>query len=214
MPGGRAFGVRDSPGRKLVWWDGLLSGAGARLALLPEQGVGIAVLCNLPDNEAVENVSTRVLALLAPPPAQRVVAADPATLAADTGTFRLLDVIDRRRWYISWLVEAKVIMSDGELVVSAPLRRTPGHFVPVGPNLFQSKGKPDGAYLTFEGDKLFVTYLQGRRIPVWERARSIEMFASAAAFAVGIAPGLGSYEIVAPCPAEMMIAAAPARMCC
>ena len=62
-------------------------------------------------------------------------------------------------------------MSDGELVVSAPLRRNFGRFVPVGPNLFQSQGKPDGAYLTFEGDKLFVTYLQGRRIPVWKSAR-------------------------------------------
>ena len=30
---GLGFGVRHSPGRELVWWDHLLSGAAARLAL-------------------------------------------------------------------------------------------------------------------------------------------------------------------------------------
>ena len=64
---GLGFGVREIPGRKLVWWDGSLAGAASRLALLPDQGVGVAILSNLANNEPVSIAARRTLELLVPP---------------------------------------------------------------------------------------------------------------------------------------------------
>jgi CubicO group peptidase (beta-lactamase class C family) len=89
---GLGFGVREEPGRKLVWWDGGLAGSASRLALLPEHGVGVAILSNLSDNAPVIAAADRILALLVPPGPRAANAASGAPSDALAGTYRFEDV--------------------------------------------------------------------------------------------------------------------------
>jgi CubicO group peptidase (beta-lactamase class C family) len=174
---GLGFSVNETPGRKLIWWDGSLAGAASRLALLPDQKVGVAILTNLQDGEAPTRTATRILDLLAPSPGQSIVQVDAAELARLSGKYRLMHALDKRMWFVSWLAEISVQPTDGGLRVSTPVSRNPVEFVPVGPNLFQTKGNAGGSYLLFEGDDLYLSSaVHGKRMPMLQSSRAIMVY--------------------------------------
>jgi CubicO group peptidase (beta-lactamase class C family) len=88
---GLGFSVRDEPGRKLAWWDGQLPGAASRLALLPDHNVGVVVLANRSDNDAVARVGNRVLELFVPATIpEAIVSKEPAYESKELiGSYRL-----------------------------------------------------------------------------------------------------------------------------
>jgi CubicO group peptidase (beta-lactamase class C family) len=171
---GLGFSVSEIPGRRLIWWDGSISGAASRLALLPDQQIGVAILTNLQDGEAPARVSSRILNLLSPSATQSVVHLNSRELASYSGKYRLVNALDKRLWFASWLVEATVKSTDAGLLVSIPVNRNPVEFVPVSANLFQTKGDASGTYLLFDGDEMYVSSaLHARRMPTLQTSRAI-----------------------------------------
>jgi CubicO group peptidase (beta-lactamase class C family) len=61
---GLGFGVQGESDRRMVWWDGFVPGATSRLALLPDHGVGVAILTNSQDPLPVQAISKRIFDLL------------------------------------------------------------------------------------------------------------------------------------------------------
>jgi CubicO group peptidase (beta-lactamase class C family) len=181
---GLGFGVREVPGRKLVFWDGGLAGAASRLALLPEHGVGVAVLSNLADNAPVTRAGNRILELLVPSQPTRS-DVDVAAIRTLAGTYRMVDMVDPRFWFLEWLSNLRLQPDDGGLGLSSPLPGPPGRLVPVGPDLFRVEGtRLDGAFARFEGDRLLLAFLEARRIPFWQSARAIYAYAGAVGLAL------------------------------
>ena len=179
---GLGFGVREAPGRTFVWWDGSLAGAASRLAILPEHGVGIAILSNLADNGPVAVASGRILELLAP--------SKPLVPAADddapVGTYQLRDVVDPSMGYLEWIANLRVQRGADGLELSTPLTPQPVRLVPVGEGLYRVAGGSmlDGANVLFEGDRMHAGFLTARRIPFWLSARALFGYAGAAALAL------------------------------
>jgi CubicO group peptidase (beta-lactamase class C family) len=174
---GLGFSVIDTPGRRLAWWDGSITGAASRLALLPDHQVGVAILTNLQDGEAPARVSARILDLLVPSAPQAVVPIESEDLAKSAGKYRIVHALDKRAWFVSWLAEANVEATDFSLIVSTPLTRNPIEYVPVAPNIFQVKGNAAGTYLTFDGDDMYLsTALHGKRMPTSQSSRAILVY--------------------------------------
>ena len=51
----------------MVWWDGGISGVSSRLALLPDQGVAVAILTNSSNPLPAQAISQRVFDLMVGP---------------------------------------------------------------------------------------------------------------------------------------------------
>jgi CubicO group peptidase (beta-lactamase class C family) len=177
---GLGFGVREAPGRKFVWWDGSLAGAASRLALLPEHGVGIAILSNLSDNAPVATASRRILELLVPSKPAAGVTSDPAAEAAFVGTYRPSDIVDPSARYIEWLANLRVERDAAGLSLVAPLTPEPARLVPAGDGVYvlEGRGMFDGAYTLFDGDRLFTGFVVAERIPLWQSARALFAYAA------------------------------------
>ncbi len=184
---GLGFGVREEPGRKLVWWDGGLAGAASRLALLPEHGVGVAILSNLANNTPVTTSAVRILELVAPPAPRPAVASDSAAIV---GTYALTDMLDPRVSYLEWFANARVFDSPEGLSVETPLSSTPVRLIPTGDDTWVVSGRAmfSGAQALLDGDRLYVGFVEARRISVWRSARAL--FAYGAAILLAIVGGI------------------------
>jgi CubicO group peptidase (beta-lactamase class C family) len=194
---GLGFSIAEIPGRKLIWWDGSISGGAARLALLPDQHIGIAILTNLQDGEAPARVSSRILNLLSPIAAQSVTRVDAADLAKFSGKYRLMNALDKRMWFVSWLVEMTVKPTESGLLVSTPVNRNPIEFVPVGANLFQIKGDAGGSYLLFDGDDLYLTSaIHGKRMPTFKSSNAIFAYLGLGALLIVSLVAWGLYRLL------------------
>jgi CubicO group peptidase (beta-lactamase class C family) len=176
---GLGFGVRETPGRTLVWWDGSLAGAASRLALLPEHGVGVAMLSNLANNEPVAIAARRTLDLLVPPaPDADVAAPSDETLAPLAGTYRLRDMVDPSFGFLEWLANLRLAATETGLVLSTPLSRNPARLVPARDGLFRIEGTMlDGSYMLATPERLQIGFVEAVRIPVWQSARALFAYA-------------------------------------
>ena len=176
---GLGFGVREEPGRKLVWWDGGLAGAASRLALLPEQRVGVAILSNLANNTPVTHSAVRILELLVPPAPLPEVASDSG--AADVvGTYALTDILDPKVRYLEWLANARIYDSPTGLLVETPLDRAPVGFVSTGDHTWVVSGRSmfEGAHALLDGDRLYVGFVESHRISVFRSARAFYVYSA------------------------------------
>ena len=176
---GLGFGVREIPGRKLVWWDGSLAGAASRLALLPDQGIGVAILSNLANNEPVSIAARRTLEVLVPPtPAADVAAPSDETLAALAGTYRLRDMVDPSFGFLEWLANLRLAVTDAGLELSTPLSPNPARLVPAHDGLFLVEGTMlDGSYALVTPERLQIGFVEAVRIPAWQSARALFAYA-------------------------------------
>ncbi len=183
---GLGLGVRETPGRKLVWWDGGLAGAASRLALLPDHSVGVAILSNLANNEPVSLSARRMLELLVPPtPAVDVAAPSDETLAALAGTYRLRDMVDPAFGFLEWLANVRLAVTDAGLELSTPLSPNPARLVPANDGLFLVEGTMlDGSYALLAPERLQIGFVEAVRIPAWQSARALFAYAGLALFAL------------------------------
>jgi CubicO group peptidase (beta-lactamase class C family) len=182
---GLGFGVREVPGRKLVWWDGGLAGAASRLALLPEHGVGVAILSNLADNAPVSVAARRILDALVPPPAREPAVPTAAELEALAGTYRLRDVVDPSEGYLQWFADLRLTPAEGAILLATPLSREPARLVPAGDGLYVVEGSIlDGSFALVTPERAQIGFVVAERISVWRSGRALIVYVGIAALAL------------------------------
>ncbi len=186
---GLGFGVREEPGRKMVWWDGSLAGAANRFALMPEHDAAAIVLSNLNDNAASSETANRILDLLVPPTPPSHYEPKPADLARVAGSYRPLDAVDPALWYLGYGLAFHFAPRDGTLWQQSRITKE-GALLPIGPDHFRMQGSmQDGAEIVFDGDDVIVGFLRARRIPFWQTPTALAVYAGA--FALGVLAALG-----------------------
>jgi hypothetical protein len=179
----------------MVWWDGSLSGAANRFALLPEHAAAAIVLSNLNDNAASSETADRILDLLVPPAPTESYAPEPAALARVAGTYRPLDLIDPARWYLGYGIALDFDVRDGALWQKSRLTKESA-LVPIGPDRFRMQGSMlDGADLHFDGDEVVVGFLRARRIPFWQTPAALALYGGVLAIALLVALGAGIWRV-------------------
>jgi hypothetical protein len=183
---GLGFGVIEEPSRTRVWWDGSLAGAASRLMLVPERGVGVAILSNLGDNGPVNVAADRILELLAPQTSPVLSAGAPGDESAVPGTYRFTDAVDPSVRYLEWLANARVTRDERGVWLDSPIARSPALLVPAGDGSFTIGGRSvlTGAPALFDGDRLYLGFLEARRIPLWQSARALAVYAGIAVLAL------------------------------
>jgi len=174
---GVGFGVRERPGRKLVWWDGSLPGAASRLALLPEQGAGVVVLSNLADNDPSAVAGLRILELLAPPEPEARYTPGAGELEALAGSYRPLDLVDSSMSFLGLGIAFRFEPRDDTLVVSSFLTGESA-LTPLGPRRFRLHGSLlDDATVLFDGDSVYLGFVRAERISAWQTPEALLTYA-------------------------------------
>lgn len=175
---GLGFLVRERDGRKQVWHDGDLPGVAARLAILPELGAAVAVIANRDDHEPVNLVARRALALVAGAEEPAAAAPDVAALSAVEGTYRAVNMMPPRFWYLELLFNLELSARDGRLVAHLPIVGGDMELEPVGGGAFRILGGMiDDSTLVFAPDALYASFVEMHRIPWWQRARALVAYA-------------------------------------
>jgi len=192
---GLGFGVRERPGRKLVWWDGSLSGAANRFALLPEHGVGVVVLGNLSENAASSETADRVLEILVPSAPLPRYEPSALELAHRAGSYRFVDMVPPNLWFLSLALVLELSPRDGTLWQESWLTKASA-LVPLGPDRFRVQGSMlDGADLVFDGEDVLVGFMRARRIGFWETPAALGAYAGMVGLALLVAIGLAARRI-------------------
>jgi CubicO group peptidase (beta-lactamase class C family) len=191
---GLGFGVRERPGRKMVWWDGGLAGVANRFALLPEHQAGVVVLTNLSDQAASSETANRILALLVPTAPEHY-EPRPADLARVAGTYRGIDMVDPAAWFLGYAVAFTFTPRDGTLWQSSRLTKESA-LVPIGPDRFRMQGSMlDDAEILFDGDEVILGFVRARRIPFWQTPTALAVYAGVLALALLAALGWGIVRV-------------------
>ena len=162
---GLGFAIREIPGRRIAWWDGQLPGAASRLALLPEHNVGVVVLANGADNNAVARVSNRILDLLIPDVSVDREASTNKTAdeQALIGFYRLKDMLPPPLSLAERFVNFKIERSTDGIALSSLL--FDAQVTAIGDGLFRLEGGMlDGSIGIVDGDRLFFSVLEGERV--------------------------------------------------
>jgi CubicO group peptidase (beta-lactamase class C family) len=184
---GLGFGVRERPGRKMVWWDGGLAGVANRFALLPEHQAGVIVLTNLSDQAASSETADRILALLVPVAPEHYEPKS-ADLARVAGTYRAIDIVDPAAWFLGYAVAFTFTPRDGTLWQSSRLTKESA-LVPIGPDRFRMQGSMlDDAEILFDGDEVILGFVRARRIPFWQTPTALALYGGL--LAIGVLTGL------------------------
>ncbi|MCP3961773.1 MAG: beta-lactamase family protein [bacterium] len=191
---GLGFAVRERPGRRMVWWDGSLHGAAARLSLLPDEDAGVVVLSNLADNGPTSVTGRRVLDLIVPPPAAAGYQPSAAELDRVAGQYRLRDFVDPEFWYLPYLMSLGFERRGDTLVQSSRLTGESA-LRPTGPNRFRIQGSMfDDSTVLFDGDWLYVGMMRARRISAWESPTALLVYAVLLALALASLLGWGAWR--------------------
>jgi CubicO group peptidase (beta-lactamase class C family) len=164
---GLGFGVVKHPGRYRVWWDGGLPGVAARLLILPEHDLALAVLSNRADPGLVNVISTRLLNLITGPYIDRPYLAKEEDLERVVGYYRITDFMDPKLWFVEPFVAVRVERSGEGLSLSL---QGPGAYLrPLGPDRYRIEGGPlDGLSAVFSGDQLTAAFFVSERIGAWQ----------------------------------------------
>lgn len=196
---GLGFGVLGGdPQRRMVFWDGSIPGAASRLALLPEQGVGVVILTNLSNPLLVDRISRRIFDLLVGPVELTQVRSNEAAQEAQEviGEYRISDMLEPSMWYVNPFLLLTVDLRDGHLEVGTPFFGTRFPLHPRGAGHYRLGGAMDGATVFFEDDRLYALFLEGRRVSVWETSTAIFIYAGITVLLVFIVIGRGLLILV------------------
>jgi hypothetical protein len=175
---GLGFAVLGAPERRMVWWDGSIPGAASRLALLPDHGVGVAILTNFSNPLLVDTISRRIFDLMAGPVER------PETVADDTppdvtGEYRLVDVLEPSTWYMNPLLLVSVERRDDQLEIGIPFTDAALPLEARGSGRYRLSGIVDGVTVLFEDDRLYALFIEGRRVSAFETSTALLIYAGA-----------------------------------
>jgi CubicO group peptidase (beta-lactamase class C family) len=174
---GLGFGVREGPGRRVVWWDGDLPGAASRLALLPDAAVGVTILSNLADHGPRAALSRQIFDLLLGPETFPVAPHDLGAYERWTGTYRPIDMLDPEMPFLDLLFNVHVVRGDDSLEMRVPLLDETARLQPLGKRTLRVDGGLfDGATVLFEGDHLYAHMMVARRVAPWETANAFIVY--------------------------------------
>lgn len=192
---GLGFGVRQSPGRRMAWWDGGLPGAASRLVVLPEHGLGVVLLSNLAGNGPVNTLSRDIIeAVLGEeslPDAGLGVAAPDEVL----GAYRPLDLMDPEVPFLHLLVNVVVDEGAEGLTMSLPVVDEEARLRPLADGRFRAEdGLFDGATVVFEDGHLYAHMLRARRVRPWETATAYMIYAAVLGLVVVSGPAIGIWR--------------------
>ena len=155
---GLGFAVRERPGRRMIWWDGSLSGAAARFALLPDQGMGIVVLSNLANNEFSSVTGRRILDTLGAPSSPNFFQPSEQQMNSAVGFYRLRDHFDPRHWYLNYIVGIEIKQVGDAIFIKSPITGEQP-LLPVGPNRFRVQGSSfDDSTVLFDNGAMYLGY--------------------------------------------------------
>lgn len=164
---GVAFGVRETPGHKRVWWDGGLPGAAGRFMLIPSHNVGVVVLSNMSENAASAEAANRILEILVPEPKLPGYSPPADELAKLAGAYRIENSVDPSLWFLRYAMNISFSVRDGALWHDSRMTKS-GPLQPIGPRRFLIRGGMfDQAEVYFEDDQVFIGYIHARRIPFY-----------------------------------------------
>ncbi len=181
---GLGFAVRDTPGRRKVWWDGTTTGAAAHFALLPDHGAAVVVMASVADNDPTSVAGRRILDALVPAEPVPAHVPAPGALEALAGEYGTIDMVDPRLWFLGTVAPLVVRVADdgltahSMLVGDLRLRPTaPGRFVIEGSML-------DGQTALFEGDRFHAGFVRAERLPWWATRLALGLYAGAVVLTV------------------------------
>jgi CubicO group peptidase (beta-lactamase class C family) len=191
---GLGFGARVRPDWRMVWWDGAITGAAARLALLPDAELGVVVLSNLADNDITAVTGRRILDALAPFPTAKYHAST-EEFARVTGLYRMVEYLGPEQSYLGYFVAFEVERRGEELWQSSPISGE-RILIPVGPNRFRLMGSMyDDATVLFDGDMMHMGFIRARRISVWASPTAIVTYGAIFALLLISILGLGVWRL-------------------
>ena len=181
---GLGLGVRERPNQRMAWWDGGHQGAAARLALLPDHGVGVVVLSNLSDNNQTAMTAQRVLDVLIPRTPTVGYEASTAELDNVVGYYRPVDFVDPAKWYFKYFIAFKVERYQGTLVQSSRIAG-PQTLKAVGPNRFRVQGSLfDDTTVLFDDHTMYLGLMKAQRISSLQSPTAIIVYAVSAVLLV------------------------------
>ena len=193
---GLGFAVRERPGRRMVWWDGSLHGAAARLALLPDADVGVVVLSNLANNDPTSVTGRRILEALMPPRSAAGYQPSAEELDRVAGLYRPLDFIDPEQWYLGYMVALEVERRGDTLVQSSRITGE-RRLLPIGPNRFRIRGSMfDDSTVLFDGDSMYMGFVNARRISAWQSPTALVLYTVLLALTLASLLGWGAWRAV------------------
>ncbi len=193
---GLGFGVIERPGRRVVWWDGSLSGAAARLALLPDARVGVVVLSNLANNDPSSVTARRILEVLVPPETAPSYRPTEEELDRLVGLYRTVNFIDPEKWYFEFLMAFSVTRDGNTLVLSSPVTGETT-LLPVGPKRFRIRGSMfDDSTVLWDGDSMYVGFVETRRISRWQSPTALLVYAAVVGLLLVGVLGWGTWRTV------------------
>jgi CubicO group peptidase (beta-lactamase class C family) len=194
---GLGFGVLDHPERRVVWWDGGLPGVATRLMLWPDLGVGVVVLTNRADPVLCDEISRRVIDLIAGPVEVSQLEPDVASAAEITGQYRLLDVLEESMWFMEPFAVLQLEVRDGRPGIGLALGETRYPLHPIGPRRFRIEGGlVDGATVYLEGDRLYAGFVEARRLAPWETTTALLAYAGLAVLVLLFSLGWTGLRVV------------------
>ena len=192
---GIGFAVLGAPERRMVWWDGAVPGAAARLALLPDHGVGVAILANSTSAVLNDTISRRIFDLLVGP-----VELPPIPDTSDegdvTGDYRLVGILGPSQWYMEPFLLLSIARRDDHLEIGLPFIGGGPALRPLGSGRYRLSGIVDGATLLIEDDRLYALFLEGRRVSAFATSTAIAIYVGAFALLVLTVFGWGILLVV------------------
>jgi CubicO group peptidase (beta-lactamase class C family) len=193
---GLGFGVLGEAGRRMVWWDGFVPGATSRLALLPDDGVGVVILTNSQNPLPVQAISQRIFDLLVGPV---TLPAEPSedVINEAIGEYRLIDIMDPAQWYLNLLPIISVEVHDGLLRLGSPFLDGSVTLQPLGSGRYRISGALyEGATVLYEDDHLYVHMLEVQRVSAWGNSTALLTYlALFSALALSLV-GIGTHRVI------------------
>jgi CubicO group peptidase (beta-lactamase class C family) len=193
---GLGFGVQDEPGRRMAWWDGGLPGVSSRLALLPDYGVGIAILTNSGSPLPVHAITRRIFDLLVGPIPSHETHAD-ENMKEVIGEYRLIDMVEPSMWYVDLLPLLSVEAHQGHLKLGSPFFDGNVGLLPLGSGRYRVSGiLYDGATVLYEDGHLYMHMIEAQRVAPWGTSTALYTYAAVFCFLLLLLLGFGIFHLV------------------
>ncbi len=174
---GLGFAVREQPGRRIAWWDGSSSGAASRLALIPDDDVGVVVLSNLANNEPTAVTARRILDVVEPPPRRVVFQPSSEQLDKWTGVYRPSNFVDPKFRFLSYLLSFEVERTGNALLLDSMMTGE-RELSPLRPSQYRiSNSIFDDAMVLFDEDEMYLGHMTATRISSWQSPAAIGIYA-------------------------------------
>ena len=157
--------------------------------------MGVAILANSASGVLNDKISRRIFDLLVGP-----VELPPIPDTSDegdvTGDYRLVGILGPSQWYMEPFLLLSIARRDDHLEIGLPFIGGGPALRPLGSGRYRLSGIAAGATLLIEDDRLYVLFLEGRRVSAFATSTAIAIYVGAFALLVLTAFGWGILLVV------------------